>query len=226
MRSILLSAFASLILLACGGSASPPPAMLPPGYQPAPPPPLAPGETLHYKLPIVGAWWVQRTHYGARNDQAYAIDIVFGATLADVHHGDVNRNENWAAYNQPIVADAPGVVAVAVDGHPENVVGEVDNYDAHGNYIVIDHGNGQFSMFCHLIPYSQKVRPGQQVQTGQELARCGNSGRSTNPHLHWQVMDAPNPQHAHALVPQLYPYLRNGQQSVEMPQAHDTIQNL
>ncbi len=60
-----------------------------------------------------------------------------------------------------------------------------------GNTIVLDLGGGVFASFSHLKRSSARVKPGQQVRRGDVLAFCGNSGNSSEPHLHFQLMDHP-----------------------------------
>ncbi|NEB81050.1 M23 family metallopeptidase [Streptomyces sp. SID14478] len=61
-----------------------------------------------------------------------------------------------------------------------------------GNHIVLDLGDGVYAMYAHLQRGSLTVRPGDRVRAGQEMARCGNSGNSTEPHVHFQLMDGPD----------------------------------
>ncbi|MGY0025092.1 M23 family metallopeptidase [Streptomyces sp. cg35] len=61
-----------------------------------------------------------------------------------------------------------------------------------GNHIVLDLGDGVYAMYAHLQRGSLSVRPGDRVRAGQRLARCGNSGNSTEPHVHFQLMDGPD----------------------------------
>jgi murein DD-endopeptidase MepM/ murein hydrolase activator NlpD len=56
-----------------------------------------------------------------------------------------------------------------------------------GNYVVIDHGNGEFSHLGHLKPGSVKVAVGDKVRAGQTLAQVGTSGSSLFPHLHYEL---------------------------------------
>ncbi|MEV1025495.1 M23 family metallopeptidase [Streptomyces sp. NPDC050264] len=68
-----------------------------------------------------------------------------------------------------------------------------------GNHVVLDLGDGVHALYGHLRRGSLAVRPGDRVRAGQELARCGNSGNSTEPHVHFQLMDGPDPDSAAGL---------------------------
>ena len=182
-----------------------------------------PGIIAGYRLPFNGRWLIQRTHYANPRDQAFAIDVVLPTADGKIANGNGKKNTDYPAYGQPILADAQGVVVIAVDGIPDNTPGAVNNYDQHGNYVVIDHQNGEFSLMAHLIPSTVRVRPGQVVGTGTELGRCGNSGHTTNPHLHWQVMNSAYATQARGVQQRYLPYDRNGQQTTTMPNAGDFI---
>ena len=214
MRSPLLALVLAPLLAGCPET---PPPVAPSYYtQPVPRP-------LVYRLPVDGEWFVFRTHYGAKNDQAWALDLAVLADGNSTHRGDGRKNTDYAAYNQPVVADAPGIVAIVVDGVPENEPGVGNVYDMHGNYVVIDHQNGEYSLFAHLIPGSLRVRPGQPIQAGMELGRCGNSGHSSEPHVHWQVMNRPLAHTAQPVQPRYAPYMRNGQITTSIPDRHDRV---
>ncbi|MDI3388898.1 M23 family metallopeptidase [Streptomyces sp. B-S-A8] len=61
---------------------------------------------------------------------------------------------------------------------------------AYGNAVVIKHDNGRYSQYAHLSKVGVKV--GQKVKTGQEIARSGNTGNSSGPHLHFEIRTSPN----------------------------------
>ncbi|MFF5371897.1 M23 family metallopeptidase [Streptomyces sp. NPDC013187] len=61
---------------------------------------------------------------------------------------------------------------------------------AYGNAVVIKHGNGTYSQYAHLSKV--EVRIGQIVKTGQEIAKSGNTGNSSGPHLHFEIRTTPN----------------------------------
>jgi murein DD-endopeptidase MepM/ murein hydrolase activator NlpD len=68
-----------------------------------------------------------------------------------------------------------------------------------GNHVILDLGDGTYALYAHLRRGSLTVREGDRVTVGQPLARCGNSGNSTEPHLHFQLMDGPDPDTARGI---------------------------
>jgi len=70
-----------------------------------------------------------------------------------------------------------------------------------GDTVIIDHGNGESSVYAHLVPGSASVRVGQAVRSGEAIGRLGSSGNSTEPHLHFQVCDAPSGVSCAGIVP-------------------------
>ena len=193
------------MLIACVPDTGP--RTLPPPHTAADMPPYQGG----YRIPVQGDWRVHRTHYGATNDQSTALDLVVDQKIPRFSKGKTNRD--YPSYGLPIVADAPGVVVTVVDGVPDNPPGVVNGYDMHGNYVVIDHKNGEYSLFAHLIPGTIKVRRGELVGMGQVLGACGNSGRSTMAHLHWQVMDHANAHQARGVPVRMMTYEKNGRRT-------------
>lgn len=59
-----------------------------------------------------------------------------------------------------------------------------------GNYVIIEHENKEYSMLAHLKKNSIQVKVGELVKEGQHIGRCGNSGNSSEPHLHFQIMNS------------------------------------
>jgi hypothetical protein len=62
-----------------------------------------------------------------------------------------------------------------------------------GNHVILDLGGGVYAAYAHLRRGSVRVRPGQRVAAGERLAECGNSGNSSEPHLHFQLMEHRTP---------------------------------
>lgn len=151
-----------------------------------------------YIMPIKGDWFVFwggtneliNYHYAYEN-QRYAYDLVQvkdGASFKETRL----RNENFYAFNQEILSPAAGKVVKVVDGLKDNTPGEMDAEHPAGNYVVIEHDHKEYSMLAHLQKHSIEVREGEIVTEGQCIGRCGNSGNSSEPHLHFQVMDSPD----------------------------------
>lgn len=121
-------------------------------------------------------------------DQRFAYDFVVARDGA-VWRGEGARNEDHFCWGQPLVAPAAGRVVTAVGEHPDNPRpgATTEGVPPPGNHVVIEHGEGEHSLIAHLAQGSLAVRAGQQVAAGQRLGTCGNSGRSTLPHLHYHL---------------------------------------
>jgi N-acyl-D-amino-acid deacylase len=135
----------------------------------------------------------------ARIAQRFAIDWVQLGPGNATFEGDPKDNKNYYAYGEEIIAVADGVVADVKDGLPENVPGITSRAipitldTVGGNYVTLDLGQGRYAFYAHAQPGSIKVRVGQKVRRGQLIALVGNSGNSTEPHLHFHVADALSP---------------------------------
>lgn len=107
--------------------------------------------------------------------------------------GDGTSNKDYFAFDQRIVAPASGTVVEAVDGVRDNRPGvELENPAAPaGNHVVIALGGGPHVVLAHFKRGSLRVRAGQRVRSGQLLGRVGNSGNTSEPHLHVHVQDGP-----------------------------------
>ena len=80
-----------------------------------------------------------------------------------------------------------------------------------GNYVVIDHGNGEYSFLCHLMKGSVSVAEGQPVKAGAQIARCGNSGHATAPGLHYHLQNTPRLFDGDGLPAQFQSYVADSQ---------------
>ena len=89
---------------------------------------------------------------------------------------------------------ANGKVVDVVKGFPDVKPGVVDQdltfKEAGGNHVILDIGGGRYAFYAHLKPGSIEVKEGDQVTRGQRIARLGNWGNTSAPHLHFHVMDA------------------------------------
>ena len=98
----------------------------------------------------------------------------------------------------------------AVDSLPDQAIGSRDPSNAPGNHVVIDHGNQEYSLLAHMQPRSLKVRVGQKVKAGEPLGLAGNSGNTSEPHLHVHLMNKPSMLDGEGLPMPFDDYLADG----------------
>ncbi|MFI2210580.1 M23 family metallopeptidase [Streptomyces sp. NPDC020141] len=157
--------------------------------------------------------------------QTYAVDILAEPEGPDAPGRPafawlwpvVRRNRDFPSYGAPLLAVADATVVHASDGRRDHLSRNSPLMIAYlllaesalrdmagpaavfGNRIVLDLGDGVHAAYAHVQHGSLAVRAGDRVRAGQLLARCGNSGNSTEPHLHFQLMDGPDPDTARGL---------------------------
>ncbi|WP_422772011.1 M23 family metallopeptidase [Plantactinospora sp. WMMC1484] len=170
--------------------------------------------------PVTGRWSALNSptsrvpSHGVRAyGQAYAIDLVaepedrprprFGWWPV------VRRNRAFPGFGAPLLAAADGTVLRAVDRNRDHLSRNswpalvylifeglfreiVGPGQLLGNHLILDLGGGRYAAYAHLRRGSLLVRPGDRVRIGQQVAECGNSGNSSEPHVHFQLMDNPD----------------------------------
>lgn len=182
--------------------------------------------------PVLGRWSAanspasNRPSHGIHTyGQTFAIDLVYepypGARPAFGKGPTFRPPTDFPAFGQPVNAPADGTVVGIRNGmrdhrsrstwagvgylYIEGMLREPGGTRfVAGNYIVLDLGGGVYALLAHLQRGSVEVRLGQRVRRGERLARCGNSGNSTEPHLHFQLMD-----HRRPLVAAGVPFIFN-----------------
>jgi tRNA A-37 threonylcarbamoyl transferase component Bud32 len=106
--------------------------------------------------------------------------------------GDRKRWTSYPSWGETLYAPADGKIAKAVNNLDDNPLGQRDEEHLAGNQVVIDLGNDRFVLMAHLQKGSVLVKEGDVVRTGQAIAKCGNSGNTSHPHLHLQVQSGPD----------------------------------
>ncbi|WP_411347006.1 M23 family metallopeptidase [Paenibacillus sp. WLX2291] len=133
---------------------------------------------------------MQNYHYAVES-QRYAYDFI---QVKDgmSYRGDATRNESYYAFGQPALAPADGTVVAVVNDIADNEpVGTMNPEQPAGNNVVIRHGS-EYSLLGHLQQGSVTVKKGDPIQAGQIIGKIGNSGNSSEAHLHFQIADNPN----------------------------------
>ncbi|NNU34138.1 peptidoglycan DD-metalloendopeptidase family protein [Mucilaginibacter sp. S1162] len=150
-----------------------------------------PGDLNYFNLnlPFMGVWTVSQGYDGSithKADWGKALDFVIEDEEHQTYKYPGTRLEHFYCYNKPVLACGDGVVEEVVNHVEDNALGEVNTIENWGNSVVIKHLTGLYSKVSHLKKNSIKVKPGDFVKQGDMLGMCGNSGRSPEPHLHFQ----------------------------------------
>lgn len=190
-------------------------------------------EPLRLAYPFTGRWLVQNSpadrvpsHGSALFGSAHAIDFVpveVGGRSAPLRLASLVRPEEperFPGFGLPVLAPVSGVVVAVHDGEPDHQafrglpsVGYALTQGRRaaggwpglaGNHVLVQVGSGAVVAVCHLRRGSIRLAAGQPITTGSGLGECGNSGNSTEPHVHLQAMDGPDPGRA-AAVPIEFP---------------------
>ncbi len=154
------------------------------------------------RLPFDGVWYVAAEHgfldpHKRFLAEAFAYDFVQIGANARSFQREGKNNADYYAYGKKVVASKDGTVVLVRGDIAENIPGETLNTTTPGgNVVIIDHGNGQYGYYAHLKPSSISVKMGNQVRAGEAIAEVGNSGDSLEPHLHFHVMNKPDPAEA------------------------------
>lgn len=149
---------------------------------------------LRFQLPVAGEWLISQGYNGGITHLEkfqYALDFIILDAEMRSYSGIGSRVEDYYCYNKPVLAPADGWVEAAVSFIEDNPVGQINRDENWGNTLVIRHAEGVYSKLSHLKKDSVKVYPGQFVRKGEIIATVGNSGRSPEPHLHYQIQGLP-----------------------------------
>ncbi len=149
--------------------------------------------------PFKGKWLVfwggdtqaQNGGHIAHPNQRGAFDLLGVGPDGKTAKGDGTKNEDFYAFGREVLAPADGVVTDVISGVRDNVPGSMNQYAALGNAVVIKHRDLEYSVLAHLKQDSVRVKPGDAVKAGDVLGLCGNSGNSSEPHLHYHLQNTP-----------------------------------
>lgn len=157
------------------------------------------------RLPFRGEWtvvWGGRTiaqnYHAVARDQRFATDLLI-VKDGSTHKGEGKALTDYWCYGQSVLAPAAGTIVWMRDSLSDNPIGQTDASNAIGNGVIIDHGNGEYSVLAHMQPKSLRVKTGDRVKAGQPLGLVGNSGNTSEPHIHYHLQNGPKPFEADGL---------------------------
>jgi murein DD-endopeptidase MepM/ murein hydrolase activator NlpD len=155
------------------------------------------GSAVALASPVHGTWYALQAgrspllnHHWPVAAQHDALDIVV-LRNGRSHPANATAPSDYYAYGQPVYAPVSGTVTEAVDGRPDQPIGEGDTTRLFGNRLVLTVHPGVWIALDHLRPGSLRVQEGDRVAAGQQVAEVGNSGNTSEPHLHLQLLDLP-----------------------------------
>ncbi|MFV0344844.1 MAG: DUF3887 domain-containing protein [Bacteroidales bacterium] len=147
-------------------------------------------------LPFNGEWTVvwggdtKELNYHVESEaQKNAIDLVITDDKGNSFKTDGKMNEDYYAFGKELVAPCDGEVVLVVDGVKDNVPGILNPVYVPGNTVIIKTVNNEYLFFAHFKQHSIVVKQGQKVKQGQLLGLCGNSGNSSEAHLHFHIQN-------------------------------------
>jgi hypothetical protein len=147
-------------------------------------------------LPFTDIWTVfwggdtkELNHHVTNEAQKNAFDFLILDKSGKSYKTDGRTNEDYYAFGKEVIAPCDGEIALVIDGVKDNIFGEMNLFDVGGNTIVLKTSNNEYLFFGHFKHQSIKVKEGQKVLQGQLLGLCGNTGHSTEPHIHFHIQN-------------------------------------
>lgn len=152
--------------------------------------------TTKMQLPFKGEWNVtwggdsKELNYHVESiAQKNAFDILIFDKNGSTHQGSGQANEDFYAFGKKLYAPCDGEVFLVVDGVKDNPPGTTNPIYIPGNTVIIKATNGEYAFLAHFKQNSIVVKQGQKIKSGDLLGQCGNSGNSTEPHIHFHLQN-------------------------------------
>ena len=147
-------------------------------------------------LPFKEEWTVfwggdtkEQNYHVAYKSQKNAFDLVITDSSGKSYKNEGKNNVDYYAFGKELLAPANGEIVLVVDGIKDNKPGVLNPSYIPGNTVIIKTSNNEYLFFAHFKQHSIKVKQGQKVQQGDLLGLCGNSGNTTEPHLHFHIQN-------------------------------------
>lgn len=156
-----------------------------------------------YILPFTEKWTVVNggvnkdlSHSWSILPQRYAYDFIIVDDNGKSSLDDRSSVHSYYCYGKDIIAPADGVIVNLIDKYTDSFVDGKNGYcnanRIEGNSIVIKHNDSEYSTIAHILRGSFKVKVGDTVKQGEVIAKCGNTGNSSEPHIHFQLQSGKN----------------------------------
>lgn len=150
-------------------------------------------------LPFKDKWTVtwggdtaELNYHVESNAQKNAFDFIITNEHGKSYKTNGLANEDYFAFNKELIAPCDGEIIYTVDGVKDNIPGELNPFFNSGNTVMLKTENNEFIFFAHFKQNSIKVKQGQKIKKGEVLGLCGNSGSSSEPHLHFHIQNVEN----------------------------------
>lgn len=150
-------------------------------------------------LPFENEWTVvwggdtkEDNYHVVAQSQKNAFDLIIKDELGKSFRNNGQSNEDYYCFGQKLIAPCDGEVVLVVEGVKDNKPGEMNASFPTGNTIILKTINNEFLYFCHFKQHTIVVKEGQSVKQGDMLGLCGNSGNSSEAHLHYHIQNVEN----------------------------------
>ena len=150
-----------------------------------------PATGVSLEFPLRGEWYVAHggstvltNHHHVSVSQRYALDLIQLGADGRSYKGNCRDVTSYYAWDSPVYAPIGGKAIAVVEGLPDQPIGATDPANPAGNHVVLETPEGVHIWLAHLRQGSFVVKVGESIHTGQLIGRVGNSGNSTEPHLH------------------------------------------
>jgi murein DD-endopeptidase MepM/ murein hydrolase activator NlpD len=140
---------------------------------------------------VWGGTNIEDNYHVAYNNQKYAYDLLI---TKDGKSFKTNgkSNEDYYVFGKEIIAPCDAKVVKVITGVKDNIPGNLNPEQLTGNTVVLETDKGEFILMAHFKENSIVVKEGDEVKTGQLLGQCGNTGNSSEPHLHLSLQNVKN----------------------------------
>ncbi|MDR2755942.1 MAG: peptidoglycan DD-metalloendopeptidase family protein [Planctomycetaceae bacterium] len=141
---------------------------------------------------VWGGDTIDLNYHIENNAQKNAFDFVVIDENSKTYKTNGLINEDYYAFGQELIAPCDGEIVSVVDGIKDNQPGKLNSYYVPGNTVIIKTVNDEYILLCHFKQNTIIVKEKQFVKKGDILGSCGNSGNSSEPHLHFHIQNVEN----------------------------------